>query len=186
MGSFFACHAVNCNSQAAVIETLKAHGAAGQRYVSPVIGGWISIHDENCESLDVDDIVTLGSCLAKVTSSRCIAFRVCDSDDLDCFLFDRHGKHIAVLPLRLISTGSVTDAISPDPSAIGREFPEVTTEAWQTRLAEDDVFAEDLLSDLAKIMGIENMQWSYTDLSEELSYLPDDIVGAASFVHLGD
>jgi hypothetical protein len=124
--------------------------------VGPGADGWISIYDEGTEGQDERELVALAQLASKVTGAPAITVLVHDSD---------------VLQLGLFESGRRKDAINTFPGYFGERAPDPKKtrgqpKRWQKLLtpgsidalskvlAEEKLFAERTLADVAELIGL--------------------------------
>jgi hypothetical protein len=193
MGAKFVNYQVKSNSQTDVVNAVQ-NLSLGKCYISPPLGGWITVYDENSDNFSnpnlYDDIVNLARLLSNNLSTVVFAFIVFGGITFIYFAFDN---------------GNLVDEFYDDPengytfgfsefdTQVALRFqgcpekiisyftPEVTiqqiTEILEAaKRSEVDYLGEDVLWHLAPLMGIDEYRATqgFTYFEDELSYPEED------------
>lgn len=165
MGSFFVNFHVRSKDDDAVREAASVSGAV-QFHVAPPRRGWVSVYEQRASTQDDKAIVRLATELSSRLQTACIAFLVHDSDIACYWLMDR---------------GEMRDEYNSDPGYFEQPItaaeqervdaesehvrgkpevfleycqPGVTRDEVEAALRSEDVFAEDIIQQLAGFLGI--------------------------------
>ncbi len=189
MGAFFVNYQVRIDSTAKVCVVLGPLVETGA-YVSPPKNGWVTVYEKASDEQDDTIIRRIGSELSRILNTPVVSFLVHDSDIAMYWLFQA-GKLVdefnsapdyyekASKAERTRTRGNA-DALLPFC------VPGTTREQVEAVLhpAEGPVFADDIVSDLAGVLGIDavraSLGFNYFDDEGEQS-LPD----AAEFEAVG-
>jgi hypothetical protein len=191
MGSFITNYQVRSDSTAAVSKALAPLAETGA-YVSPPQNGWVTVYDEASDDQDDRIIDEVGRGLSRALSTSVLAFLVHDSDIFHYWLFQK---------------GELIDEFDSNPEYFGHRVsearlsrlrgnpeallplcrPGITRAQIETILHDPDTLAamaDDILSDLADVLGIDEgralLRFHYFE-EEGADMLPD----ASSFEPVG-
>jgi hypothetical protein len=187
MGAFITNCSFKIDSQEAIVDAIRKHDANRSCFVSPALGGWVTVYDDSSEGSDEE---RMGLCASITRACKCpaIAFRVADSDSLEYWVFDRDGT-VADKSELVKEPPSEAEArgLAGDPKKLVSCLQvAVTVAAIRRALNYDTSFRDENLGRLAELLGIANSRWSYWYLHTEGAELAEgDVIGWKQFVRLG-